>query len=212
MKRRNILAAIILCALLMAVVASAAVTVYITETGNKYHTSGCRYLSKSKIAISLDEAKAQGYAPCGACKFLQGQLALFRGFFDIKWRIFRFLNSHQGGTRNMKIDTKYVGTKSVVSLEISSSEQIELEIDILSQTLIQVQQKNGTNAAMQNHAEMLRKKVMETLRFIGDPGLFSFREKDDVKLQLLQGANRPDPTINYCFFTDSGELESFQSV
>lgn len=68
MRRRNILVAIVLCVLLTAVVASAAVTVYITETGNKYHTSGCRYLSKSKIAITLDEAKARGYTPCGVCK------------------------------------------------------------------------------------------------------------------------------------------------
>lgn len=43
-------------------------TVYITETGDKYHQEGCRYLSKSKIAISLEEAKAQGYTPCSVCK------------------------------------------------------------------------------------------------------------------------------------------------
>lgn len=43
------------------------VTVYITKTGEKYHTSGCRYLSKSKIPISLDNAKKQGYTPCSVC-------------------------------------------------------------------------------------------------------------------------------------------------
>ncbi|MDQ1274037.1 MAG: competence protein ComEC [Planctomycetota bacterium] len=43
-------------------------TVYITDTGSKYHRDGCRYLSKSKIAISLDEAKSQGYTPCSVCK------------------------------------------------------------------------------------------------------------------------------------------------
>lgn len=42
-------------------------TVYITETGSKYHRSGCRYLSKSKIAITLSSAKAQGYSPCSVC-------------------------------------------------------------------------------------------------------------------------------------------------
>ena len=42
-------------------------TVYITETGSKYHRSGCRYLSKSKIAIDLSSAKAQGYSPCSVC-------------------------------------------------------------------------------------------------------------------------------------------------
>ncbi len=43
------------------------VTVYITKTGSKYHTSSCRYLSKSKIPISLTTAKAQGYGPCSVC-------------------------------------------------------------------------------------------------------------------------------------------------
>lgn len=43
------------------------VTVYITKTGEKYHTGGCRYLKKSKIAISLEDAQAQGYSPCSVC-------------------------------------------------------------------------------------------------------------------------------------------------
>jgi hypothetical protein len=42
-------------------------TVYITRTGEKYHRSGCRYLSQSKIAISLADAKARGYTPCSVC-------------------------------------------------------------------------------------------------------------------------------------------------
>jgi hypothetical protein len=40
------------------------VTVYVTATGTKYHLAGCRYLSDSKIPLSLSEAKAQGYTPC----------------------------------------------------------------------------------------------------------------------------------------------------
>jgi len=43
-------------------------TVYITKTGEKYHRDGCQYLAKSKIAISLDDAKARGYGPCSKCK------------------------------------------------------------------------------------------------------------------------------------------------
>lgn len=43
------------------------VTVYITRTGSKYHRLGCRYLSKSCIPISLEDAKARGYAPCKVC-------------------------------------------------------------------------------------------------------------------------------------------------
>ena len=43
------------------------ITVYITKTGSKYHRAGCRYLSKSSIPISLDDAKAAGYEPWGVC-------------------------------------------------------------------------------------------------------------------------------------------------
>lgn len=41
-------------------------TVYITNTGTKYHLEGCRHL-KSKIAISKSKAISQGYEPCGTC-------------------------------------------------------------------------------------------------------------------------------------------------
>ena len=41
-------------------------TVYITKTGRKYHAEGCEFLSKSKIAIPLDEARAK-YDPCSVC-------------------------------------------------------------------------------------------------------------------------------------------------
>lgn len=44
------------------------VTVYITDSGKKYHKDGCRYLKTSKIPITLKEAKAQGYTPCSVCK------------------------------------------------------------------------------------------------------------------------------------------------
>ena len=40
--------------------------VYITNTGSKYHNYGCRHL-KSVIEITLSQAKARGYAPCGTC-------------------------------------------------------------------------------------------------------------------------------------------------
>lgn len=42
-------------------------TVYITDTGKCYHTSGCNYLKKSKHAISLKDAKSRGYKPCSKC-------------------------------------------------------------------------------------------------------------------------------------------------
>lgn len=43
------------------------VTVYVTRTGKKYHRSGCRYLSWSKIPIALSAAK-QRYGPCSVCR------------------------------------------------------------------------------------------------------------------------------------------------
>lgn len=43
-------------------------TVYITNTGEKYHSGGCRYLKESKIATSYDDAKAQGYEACKVCR------------------------------------------------------------------------------------------------------------------------------------------------
>lgn len=43
------------------------VTVYVTRTGEKYHRSGCRYLSNSKIPISLSNARASGYTACSVC-------------------------------------------------------------------------------------------------------------------------------------------------
>ena len=44
-----------------------ATIVYITATGHCYHRAGCRYLSKSKIPITLAKAKAEGYRACKVC-------------------------------------------------------------------------------------------------------------------------------------------------
>lgn len=43
------------------------ITVYITDTGSKYHRSGCRYLWNSSNAVTLSNAKSWGYAPCSVC-------------------------------------------------------------------------------------------------------------------------------------------------
>jgi len=43
------------------------ITVYITKTGKKYHRDGCRYLSRSKIAIDLKQVLGEGYSPCRVC-------------------------------------------------------------------------------------------------------------------------------------------------
>ena len=41
-------------------------TVYVTRSGKKYHRGGCSSLRRSKIEISLAEAKEK-YGPCGRC-------------------------------------------------------------------------------------------------------------------------------------------------
>ena len=43
------------------------VMVYVTRTGKKYHRASCSYLSKSKIPISLSEARGQ-YGSCSRCR------------------------------------------------------------------------------------------------------------------------------------------------
>jgi len=42
--------------------------VYVTRTGEKYHTERCSSVRNSKISISLGEAVAKGYGPCQRCK------------------------------------------------------------------------------------------------------------------------------------------------
>lgn len=41
-------------------------TVYVTDTGSKYHSAGCSYL-KSKHEIRLSTAISMGYSPCSRC-------------------------------------------------------------------------------------------------------------------------------------------------
>ena len=43
------------------------IIVYVTKTGEKYHADGCQYLRKSKIAMDLEEAIAEGYTACSKC-------------------------------------------------------------------------------------------------------------------------------------------------
>ena len=42
-------------------------TVYITESGEKYHRAGCQYLWHSCIEVDLSWAKSHGYTPCSKC-------------------------------------------------------------------------------------------------------------------------------------------------
>ncbi|NLV46643.1 MAG: thermonuclease family protein [Candidatus Hydrogenedentes bacterium] len=42
-------------------------TLYVTMTGSKVHVDGCRYLSKSQIPITAEQAAKQGYTACSVC-------------------------------------------------------------------------------------------------------------------------------------------------
>lgn len=42
-------------------------TVYVTNTGSKYHQAGCQYLRQSCIPIDLGRAKSAGYTACSRC-------------------------------------------------------------------------------------------------------------------------------------------------
>jgi len=43
-------------------------TVYITDTGKKYHAKNCDKAKTGKKGIDLATAKKQGYEPCKFCK------------------------------------------------------------------------------------------------------------------------------------------------
>lgn len=43
-------------------------TVYITNSGTKYHKAGCRYIKDSKIKTTIAKAKKDKYTPCKVCK------------------------------------------------------------------------------------------------------------------------------------------------
>ncbi len=44
------------------------VTVYITNTGHRYHRAGCRYLRRSCIKTTMSKAKKMGLTPCKVCQ------------------------------------------------------------------------------------------------------------------------------------------------
>lgn len=41
--------------------------IFITRTGQKFHLAGCRYLRRSQIPISRENAVVQGYDACSVC-------------------------------------------------------------------------------------------------------------------------------------------------
>ena len=73
MRRRAFIAALIVtsCGLLAScggdTSGTESITVYVTRTGSKYHRGNCQYLSQSKIAKSLEDAR-RSFDPCKVCK------------------------------------------------------------------------------------------------------------------------------------------------
>lgn len=69
-RRRRLVAALVFLFVSVLFGADSAVTVCVTAEGKKYHFATCRTLknSSSVIELSLEEAKARGYEPCGVCK------------------------------------------------------------------------------------------------------------------------------------------------
>jgi micrococcal nuclease len=54
-------------ALLLSQAAGGETTVYVTNSGKKYHRENCRSLRRSKIALPLEDAAKSGYGPCSIC-------------------------------------------------------------------------------------------------------------------------------------------------
>ena len=41
---------------------------YATKFGKKYHRSDCKFLTKTAVPVTLEEAKRRGLAPCASCR------------------------------------------------------------------------------------------------------------------------------------------------
>jgi micrococcal nuclease len=53
---------------LLAQAADGETTVYVTNSGKRYHREDCTSLQRSKIALNLADAVKSGYGPCSICK------------------------------------------------------------------------------------------------------------------------------------------------
>ena len=62
-----LLYAVVVIVSLQPIKANGSTTVYITNTGTKYHTSDCNHLYRSRSAITLVDAIGEGYKGCKNC-------------------------------------------------------------------------------------------------------------------------------------------------
>lgn len=67
MKINNILA---VCVVVLCLIGSklTAQTVYITDSGKKYHAKNCEVVKTGKKGVTLEDAKKKGLEPCKICK------------------------------------------------------------------------------------------------------------------------------------------------
>lgn len=54
--------------LLFFAVNSQAQTIYVTESGKKFHKKNCTVVKEGKKGLELAEAKKKGYTACSVCK------------------------------------------------------------------------------------------------------------------------------------------------
>lgn len=66
MTSRRLIFAFFLCIALF--IRINAQTVYVSETGKRYHAKNCSLAKTGKKGMPLQEARKAGYTPCKACK------------------------------------------------------------------------------------------------------------------------------------------------
>lgn len=67
----NSIKSLLIILLFFAATSFKAQTVYVTESGKKYHAKNCDVAKTGKKGLELSEAKKQGYEPCKVCKVAQ---------------------------------------------------------------------------------------------------------------------------------------------
>ena len=67
MKRSNIFVIVLSLFLAFAFQFTNAQTVYVTESGKKFHKKNCSIVKEGKKGMEMSEAKKQGLEPCKVC-------------------------------------------------------------------------------------------------------------------------------------------------
>ena len=68
MKKKSIISFVLFALFYLTVNFSQAQTVYVTETGKKFHMKNCTNAKTGKTGMEYSEAKKKGYTACGICK------------------------------------------------------------------------------------------------------------------------------------------------